>query len=83
MGLAFTISALAAFLSFFIGMLVLGPTANKMGVVSQGIGPGGPTDAQRRSLGGLEARMHSDGKVNLVFLVIALLRMAVARYFWI
>jgi uncharacterized membrane protein len=83
MGLAFTISALAAFLSFFIGMLVLGPTAKKMGAISQGIGPGGPTDEQRRSLGDLEARMHSAGKVDLVFLVIALLGMAVARYFWI
>lgn len=81
-GLGYTIGAIAAFVSFFLGLLVFSPTSRKLGAVSAAIGPTGPTSAQLAELDRLNARMDAAGKLDVIVLVIALLAMATARYWF-
>jgi hypothetical protein len=81
-GLGYTIGAAAAFVSFFLGLLVFAPTSRKLAAVSAAIGPTGPTPDQLAELGRLNARMDAAGKLDVIVLVIALLAMATARYWF-
>lgn len=81
-GLGFTIGALAAIASAFLGRTILQPAASRIGALGAAIAERGtpPTPEQQAEMGRLNARMNSVGRVNITLLLIALLGMAVARY---
>lgn len=83
-GLGFTIGALAALASFILGASVLGPTARRFGELNAAIHSAGepPTAEQQAEVTRLNARMNAIGRINMIFLIIALLSMATARYWW-
>jgi uncharacterized membrane protein len=80
-GLGFTIGALAALASYFYGALVMGPTARRFGELHAAI-HAEATAKQQAELSRLDARMSTGGRINIVLMIIALLGMATARYWW-
>lgn len=83
-GLGFTVGALAALGGFLLGGFMLGPTARKLGMLSAELQAQGapPTGEQQAEMGRLAARMDSLGRLEMILLVIALMSMATARYWW-
>lgn len=81
-GLGFTIGSLTALVAFFLGMLVIGPTAGRISALGGQIAASGrgPTAEQRSLMHFLEKRMSTVENIEFVMLVIALLTMATARY---
>ncbi len=81
-GIGFTIGGLAAIVSFLTGPLVILPTIKKL----QGVGgrleaehrP--PTPEEGAELAALDQRLTTIGKIDLVFLSVAVLFMATSRY---
>lgn len=83
-GLGFTVGALAALVGFVLGALVLGPTARQLGELNGRFHASGepPTAGQRAEITRLNARMGKAGGINMILLMVALLAMATARYWW-
>jgi uncharacterized membrane protein len=81
-GLGFTIGALAAIASAFVGGVILQPTSSRIGALGAAMAErGGPPSAEQQAeMGRLSARMNSVGRINITLLLIALLGMATARY---
>jgi len=81
-GIGFTLGALAAFASFFIGALVILPTIRNLGMLGAQIATEGrpPSADEAATLGGLERRLQLAGRWDLVGLTLAVLFMAIARY---
>ncbi|HKJ37451.1 MAG TPA: hypothetical protein VJ972_01650, partial [Anaerolineales bacterium] len=80
-GIGFGIGAVFGIAAVSLGEFVLGPTANRMGVVGASI-QGAPTLEQSAELNTLGARMTKVGLIETVLSVAALAVMATARY-WI
>ena len=80
-GIGFGIGAVLGIVAVSLGEFVLGPTANRMGVVGASI-QGAPTPEQAAELNTLGARMTKVGLIEMVLSVGALAVMATARY-WI
>jgi len=81
-GIGFTTGALAALGAFLVGNLVLGPTARKLAAMGVTIGPTGPTPTQAAQIGVLQSRLRRAEWADIILLMIALLGMATARYWW-
>ena len=81
-GLAFTIGGIAAIVSFFGGLVLVGPSIAEQTAVQAEMtgGDGVPTEDQRRRLARADRRMQLANRFDLPLLVLAALTMAVGRY---
>ena len=81
-GIGFTIGAIAALVSFALGPLAILPTIGKLdkigGSLAEAQRP--PTPEELTTIQALQGRLRTVGKVDLVFLAIAVLFMATSRY---
>jgi hypothetical protein len=77
-----TIGALAGLGSFLIGILVHGPTTNRLAALGKEIAAAGgpPTPAQAQTLGQLQARIARAGAWSITCMIISVMGMAAARY---
>lgn len=67
---------------FFLGALLIKPTAEKLGALASEIGKAGgpPTPAQASEIHGLDTRLKVYERVDFVMLTLSLLAMVTARY---
>jgi uncharacterized membrane protein len=81
-GMVLTIGALVGIGAFLIGMLVHGPTSNRLASLGKEIAAGGapPTPAQAQELTALQARIARASVWSMIFMIISVIGMAVARY---
>lgn len=81
-GIGFTIGASAAIVSFALGPSVILPTIAKLDAIGKALEAGrrAPTQEEGATIQALQARLHSVGRIDLVFLAIAVLFMATSRY---
>ena len=81
-GLAFTVGALAALVSYVIGATVFGKTQEKIGALAAMMASaGGPPKAEQVSaMNRLQAFLMRAYQIDFVLLVVAMTAMAVARY---
>jgi hypothetical protein len=81
-GLSLTIGALAAIVTFILGLAVTRPTLLHMGALGQEMQSAGgpPKPEQMAVMQALQTRLATAGRVGAVLLVIAIIGMAVARY---
>jgi uncharacterized membrane protein len=84
-GLMFTLGSVVGIVVFLWGMLLIGPRAGRMTALGQAIAAAGgpPTPAQVAELNRLDKEMNFIGRVDFVLLLVALLAMATARYWWV
>lgn len=82
-GIGFSIGALFGILVYIWGILVVGPTAVKMGKIGEALqGSAGKPDPQLIvSMQSLERKFNSATRADTALIVLALLFMATARYF--
>jgi uncharacterized membrane protein len=82
MGIGFTIGAAAAIVSFLLGPFAIVPTIKKLETLGSSIAAAkrAPTAEEGSAIEALQARLHTVGKIDLVFLAIAVLFMATSRY---
>lgn len=80
--IGFGIGGLAALFSFFIGLLVIVPTIKRLGDTGAAMMAAGrpPSDDEQATLHGLESRLATAGRLDLVGLSVAVLFMAISRY---
>lgn len=83
-GLGFTLGSLASLVAFLVGGFGIGPTAEKMGAIGGQIAASGtgPTPEQLNLLQVLERRLARVELIDFVMLVIAMVTMATARYWF-
>jgi uncharacterized membrane protein len=83
-GLGYTIGSVAGLLSFFLGAFFIGPRAGRLGGLGQAIAAAGgpPSAAQGEEMQRLESEIGRYEAVEFVLLVIALMTMATARYWF-
>lgn len=83
-GLGFTIGSVAGLLSFLMGSLLIGPRAAKIGKLGAMIGASGgpPTAAQAEEMQRLESQLSQLERIEFVLIIVALLTMATARYWY-
>lgn len=81
-GIAFTIGALAAFVSLAWGGLMVGPAGKRAKAIEDEVaGSGGlPSAAQRAELDSIKARLNRFAVADLILLGTAVATMATARY---
>jgi hypothetical protein len=82
LGLSLTIGALAAIVTFILGLAVTRPTLLRMGALGQEIqsAEGPPKPEQMAEMQALQKRLATAGRIGAVLLVIAVIGMSVARY---
>jgi len=81
-GLSLTIGALAAIVTFILGLTVTRPTLLRMGALGQEMQSAGgpPKPEQMAAMQVLQKRLATVGRTGAVLLVIAVIGMAAARY---
>ncbi len=82
-GIAYTIGAIAALLSFIGGLVLVGPSVAAQTAVRNELAAAGvdaPDDDQRRRLERADRQMRLATRIDLPLLTVAALSMAVARY---
>lgn len=81
-GLAFTVGAVAAVISYVMGARVFGPTQEKMGALGAAIASAGgpPKPEQIAEMNSLQSFLMKAYRFDFVMLVVAMTAMAVARY---
>jgi uncharacterized membrane protein len=81
-GLGFSLGALVGIAVFFIGLLVIKPTAERLSALGQQIASAGqpPSIEQLAEMKRLQAKMSTISRWDFILLTIALLAMATARY---
>jgi len=81
-GLSLTIGAVAAIVTFILGLAVTRPTLLRMGTLGQEIQSAGgpPKPEQMAAMQALQKRLATVGRIGAALLVIAVIGMAVARY---
>lgn len=81
-GLGFTVGAVAAVIAYAIGITVIAPTVKRMerfvGEIRVAGGP--PTEEQMAGMAKIQRKLEIGGRTSFIFLVIAALAMATARY---
>ena len=82
MGTGLGIGAIAAWIAFFEGMLLTGPTVKKLGALgAQAAAAGGPPSAELGAeIGKTQARLRQSAVTTFVLIVIAIVCMSTARY---
>jgi len=82
LGLSLTIGALAAIVTFILGLTVTRPALLRMGALGRAIqsAEGPPTPEQMAEMQALQKRLATAGRIGAVLLVIAVIGMSVARY---
>jgi hypothetical protein len=82
-GLVFAAGGVLALVAGAIGGGIVGPTSTKMARLGTEIAGAGkpPTREQGAEIAALQARLHTSGLWNAVFASLALLAMAIARWF--
>jgi hypothetical protein len=82
-GLGYTIGSVAGLLSFFMGMLLIGPRAARVSKLGATIAAGGPPSAaQAEEMHRLEGQLSRLEIVEFALLATSLLAMATARYWF-
>ncbi len=83
-GIGFTIGSLAALVAFVVGTFGIGPTSAQMGALGQQIGASGgpPSPEQIGLMQALEKKLSRAEKIDFIMLVVAMLTMATARYWF-
>jgi hypothetical protein len=83
-GIGFTIGSVAGLLSFVLGAAFIGPRGGRIGKLGAAIAAAGgpPSAAQAQEMHRLEVELARLEQVEFVLLVIALLTMATARYWY-
>jgi hypothetical protein len=81
-GMTFTIGALAAITAMIIGIAVASPSAKQISELGKTIGSAGkpPSPDQQAEMGRLQARIGKASISATLFLIVATIAMAVARY---
>lgn len=81
-GIGLTVGAIAAWIAFVIGFVVMGRSSNKLGAISKQIQTQGspPSQEQMAEIQELQAKLRTGGRVNAVFMAIAVAGMSVAQY---
>jgi hypothetical protein len=81
-GLALTIGALAAIVTFILGLAVTRPTLLRMGALGREMqgADGPPKPEQMAAMQALQKRLATVGRAGAILLVITVIGMAVARY---
>jgi uncharacterized membrane protein len=79
-GLGFLIGGIAAILAFVLGVGVVRPLVVRMGSLGETMASGQPTQQQVQEMGAIQGRLRRISAINLVFLAIAVIAMASARY---
>lgn len=84
-GLGYTIGSVAALVAFFIGALGIGPTSSQMGALGGRLTAAGrpPSAEQLKEMGGLEKRLSLFENLDFILLVVAMVTMATARYWYL
>jgi hypothetical protein len=82
MGITLSIGGLFGLVGLIIGGVMTGRSAQELGVIGAAISKGGaaPTPDQGARMALLRDRMTTGSKLSLVFMLIATIAMAVARY---
>jgi len=78
-GLGFTIGALASLVSYGMGISIFGPTQEKIIALEKRMGDS-PKPDERNEVHRLKTYLMKNYRIDFVFLVIAVLAMATARY---
>ena len=83
-GIGFTIGSVAGLLSFFLGMLFIGPRSKRLGALGQAVSAAGgpPSAAQAEEMHRLEVEITRYENLEFGLLAIALVTMATARYWY-
>ncbi len=81
-GLAFTLGSIAGLLEFMNGILVMAPTAAKIGALGAQMQTAGgpPTQLQLAQMSSLQLRLGRGGQYGASLLALAVIGMAIARY---
>ncbi|HEY5730277.1 MAG TPA: hypothetical protein VIS72_09525 [Anaerolineales bacterium] len=81
-GFGFTIGALAALISYVMGVAILGPTQGKIGALGESMAEAGeaPKPEQVAEMDRLQVYLMKTYRIDFVLLVIAVVAMAAARY---
>lgn len=81
-GVGFTIGSAAALVSFALGAMVVRPAVTKLTEIGRTLREARrpPTPEEAAAIGALKGRLGTFGKINLVFLAVAVLFMATSRY---
>jgi hypothetical protein len=83
-GIGFTIGSVAGLLSFVLGAAFIGPRAGRIGQLGEAIAAGGgpPTAEQAAEMHRLEEQLSRLENIEFALLVVALVTMATARYWF-
>ena len=83
-GLGFTIGSVAALIAFFLGATIIGPTAGQIETLGRQIAASGqgPTPQQASTMQRLEKKIARTENLEFVLLIVSLVTMATARYWF-
>jgi uncharacterized membrane protein len=83
-GLVFSLGSVLAIVAFSMGMFILAPTAKRLVGLGQALqtADGPPLPEQMSELHSLEKTMNQVGWAEFALMLVSLVTMAVARYWW-
>lgn len=83
-GLVLTLGSVAGFVALVIGFAIISPAAVRLMGLGQTIATAGgpPLPEQVTQLHHLEARMSRAGSIEFILMMLSVVAMAVARYWW-
>lgn len=83
-GVVLTLGSLLGITAFGMGMFIIGPTAGRLTGLGQAIQAAGgpPLPEQVTELHYLETKLNRVGGIEFVVMLVSLLTMAAARYWW-
>ena len=81
-GMTYGVGALAAIVTMTLAGIIMGPTAKKVGKLGDAMAAAGgpPSAAQVAEMQALQARLQFGTRLGALFLCIAVISMAIARY---
>jgi hypothetical protein len=81
----FTVGSVVGIAVYFLGLFMIKPRVDRLEALGQAIAAAGgpPSPAQAAELQKIDGEMSLIGRVDFVMLIIALLTMATARYWFV
>jgi hypothetical protein len=81
-GMTYSIGGLAAVITLFVGGIMTGGSAAKIGKIMAEAGAAGgpPTPEQSQRIAALQARMRLGGRLSFALLLVTVVTMAIGRY---